>query len=121
MLPSPQNPPFSRRRASRVEAPDGVWVFWCCNGVEDVSRVRDLSSAGLFIVTLSPRSVGMKAKLDFLVQEGQISAEAVVRHTEPGEGLGLKFTTVKVQDWPHLAALLTRLQRVSCSRSKLQS
>ena len=102
----------------RVETPGSVWVYWRCNGKDDVSRVRDLGAGGLFITTPSPRTVGMKAKLDFLVQEGQIRAEAVVRHAEPGNGLGLKFTAVTQQDWEHLAALLTRLRNLSRSRGK---
>ena len=118
MLPSLQNITYSRRHTSRVETPEGVWIFWSCSGVDDVSRVRDLSSAGLFIVTPSQRPVGAKAKLDFLVQEGQICAEAVVRHAESGEGLGLKFTSEKEQDGPHLAALLTRLRNTSHSCRK---
>jgi hypothetical protein len=60
----------------------------------------------------------MKAKLDFLVEEGQIRAEAIVRHSEPGNGLGLKFTAVTEQDSPHLAALLARLRNLSRSRAK---
>jgi hypothetical protein len=60
----------------------------------------------------------MEANLDFLVQEGQIRAAAVVRHIEPDNGLGLKFTAVAEQDWPHLAALLTRLRNASRSRGK---
>jgi len=60
----------------------------------------------------------MKAKLDFLVQEGQIRAEAIVRHIEPGDGLGLKFTAVTEQDSPHLAELLTRLRNLSRSCGK---
>jgi hypothetical protein len=39
---------------------------------------------GLFIETDTPPVAGMSAELDFLVQEGQIRAEAVVRHAEPG-------------------------------------
>jgi hypothetical protein len=62
--------------------------------------------------------VGAKARIDFLVQEGQIRAEAIVRHIDPGKGLGLKFTAVTEQDWPHLAALLTRLRSLSRSRGK---
>lgn len=54
--------------------------------------------------------MGTKTRLDFLVQEGQIRAEAVVRHIQPGNGLGLKFTAVTEQDSPRLAALLTRLR-----------
>jgi hypothetical protein len=32
--------------------------------------------------------VGAVATIDFLVQEGQIRAEAVVRHVKPTSGLG---------------------------------
>jgi PilZ domain-containing protein len=116
--PFPQTPSYSRRHTSRVEAPDGVWVYWRCNGMDEVSRVRDLSAGGLFIAASDPRPVGTKAKLDFLVQEGQIRAEAIVRHMESGNGLGLKFTAVTEQDWPHLAALLGRLRSLSRSRGK---
>ena len=116
--PFPQTPSYSRRHTFRVETSDGVWIYWRCNGVDDVSRLRDLSLGGLFIATPSPRPAGMKAKLDFLVEEGQIRAEAVVRHIKPGNGLGLKFTAVTEQDWEHLAALLTRLQNLSRSRRK---
>jgi hypothetical protein len=115
---SPQTPSYSRRHTSRVEASDDVWVCWRCNGRDDVSHVRDVSAGGLFIATKVRRPLGMKAKLDFLVQEGQIRAEAIVRHIEPSHGLGLKFTTVAEQDWPHLAALLARLRSPSRSRGK---
>jgi hypothetical protein len=50
------------------------------------------------------------AKLHFLVDEGQIRAEAAVQHAAPGKGLGLRFTAVHQQDRPQLAALLTRLR-----------
>jgi hypothetical protein len=116
--PSPQTPSYSRRHTSRVETPDGVWVYWRCNGRDEVSPVRDLSAGGLLIAAPSPRPVDTKARLDFLVQEGQIRAEAVVRHIEPGNRLGFKFTAVIEQDSPHLAALLTRLRSLSRSRAK---
>lgn len=112
---SPQTPSYSRRHTSRVESPDGVWVYWRCNGIDEVSRVRDLSAGGLFIAATSPLPVGTKARLDFLVHEGQIRVEAIVRHIVPGNGLGLKFTAVTEQDSPHLAALLTRLRSLSRS------
>lgn len=119
LLPFPQTPSYSRRHTSRVESPDGVWVCWRCENKDDVSRVGDLSAGGLFIATASPRPVGTKARLNFLVQEGQIRAEAVVRHIKPGNGMGLKFTAVTEQDSPRLAALLTRLRSSSRSRGKL--
>jgi len=83
--------------------------------------VRDVSAGGLFVATRLARAVGMRAEVDFLVQEGQIRAEATVRHAERGKGLGLKFTAVKEQDWPHLAALLTRLRHVARSHGKAKS
>src|SRR6266567_3829403 len=37
--PSPQTPSYSRRHTSRVETPDGVWVYCRCNGRDEVSPV----------------------------------------------------------------------------------
>ena len=85
-------------------------MYRCCHGREDVSRVRDMSMGGLSITTPEPRDEGVRARLHFLVQEGQIQAEAVVRHGKSGVGLGLKFTALSEQDRPKLAALLTRLR-----------
>ena len=87
-----------------------VWVCWQCDGREDVSRVRDLSLGGLFLETRSPRAIGSPTKVDFLVGEGQIRADAVVRHVAPGRGLGLKFIVVIEQDRLKLAALMRRLR-----------
>lgn len=101
----------SRRFSSRVQAPGNVWVYWKCQGREDVSLVRDMSMGGLFIETRELRPAGMLTRLDFLVEEGQIRADAVVRHARAGAGLGLKFTALSGQDRPKLAALLTRLRR----------
>jgi hypothetical protein len=39
---------YSRRMVSRVETGDDVWVYWSCCGIDDVSRVCDLSVGGLF-------------------------------------------------------------------------
>ena len=103
----------ARRFNSRVETPEGVWVYWSCAGRDDTSRVRNVSLGGVFIETRKPMVVGAKTELDFLVQDGQIRAEAVVRHVNPSRGVGLKFTAVKEGDRPHLAALLNRLSR-SC-------
>ena len=106
----PSNVP-SRRFTSRVYAPGDVWVYWKCQGREDVSQVRNMSMGGLFIETPLLRPAGTATRLDFLVAEGQIRADAVVRHVAAGAGLGLKFTALTEQDRPKLAALLTRLRR----------
>ena len=69
-----------------------------------------MSLGGLFVETPASRALGSTVKLEFLVQEGQIRADAVVRRVEPGRGLGLKFTAVIDQDSPRLAALMNRLR-----------
>jgi hypothetical protein len=75
-------------------------------GLEDTSRVRDLSVGGVFLETGDPRALGTTVRLEFLVQEGAIRAEVVVRYVSPGSGMGLKFTSVHRADAPRLAALV---------------
>jgi len=72
-----------------------------------------MSMGGLFIETPEPKAEGVLTRLNFLVQEGQIRADAVVRHAKSGVGLGLKFTAVSEQDRQKLATLLTRLRRTT--------
>jgi hypothetical protein len=101
-----------RRFSSRVEPEkNDVWVYWEGSGDRDLSRVKDLSTGGLFLQTSRPKRIGSTTNLHFLVQEGQIRAEAVVRHVKPGSGLGLKFKAVNEKDGPNLAALIRRLRR----------
>ncbi len=104
-------PSYSRRALSRLAASDDIWVCWRCNGRDDVSRVLDISVDGLFIQTphLSVKE-GMPTKLDFLVQEGRIKADTVIRHVKRGSGLGLKFLAVADDDRSRLKAVLTRLR-----------
>jgi hypothetical protein len=103
----------SRRIHSRVETLGGVYVYWRSAGHEHLARVRNLSMGGLFIETDTPQVARMSAQLHFLVQEGQIRADAVVRHAEPGRGLGLRFTAVRNEDRLHLAELMNRLRSSS--------
>jgi PilZ domain len=100
----------SRRRTSRISVAEGVWVYWECPSGRDVSRVKDLSPSGLYIETRARKREGELLNLHFLVQEGQIRAEAVVRHTTPGRGVGMKISSVPSQDAPCLHRLLTRLR-----------
>jgi hypothetical protein len=103
----------SRRLNSRIETPGNVWVYWRCGGSDDISRVRNVGIAGLFIETRKLAVVGAKTELEFLVQEGRIRVDAVVRHLQAGHGLGLKFVAVSDGDCPHLVALISRLRNLS--------
>jgi hypothetical protein len=68
---------------------------------------------GLFLKTPRVKPVGTVVNLHFLVQEGQIRADANIRYVKSGGGLGLKFAAVSQEDRPRLAALLTRLRGLS--------
>jgi len=81
-----------------------------CKGREEKSRVRYLSLGGLLVETAKPTAVGASVNLYFLVQEGQIRAEAVVRHVKRG-GLGLKFSAMADKDQKHLKVLVARLRK----------
>ena len=98
-----QKPSYPRRFFSRVETRVDVWVYWCFKEREETSRVRDLSLGGLFVETAKPIAVGASVKLHFLVQEGPIIAEAVVRPVKSG-GLALKLSDMGNEDQKRLRA-----------------
>jgi hypothetical protein len=103
----------SRRFYSRVETSGNVWVYWDCDGRADISPVLDMSMGGLFLKTPTVKPVGSLINLHFLVQEGQIRADATVRYVRSGNGVGMKFAAVRQEDRPRLAALMTRLRSAS--------
>jgi PilZ domain-containing protein len=88
-------------------------VYWRSAGHEHLALVQNLSMGGLLIETDTPTVTGMSAQLHFLVQEGQIRADAVVRHAEPGRGVGLRFTALRNEDRQRLVELMKRLRRSS--------
>ena len=100
-----------KRSTSRVHANEDVWVCWRCDGHDAISRVRDISVGGLSLEVSNRRAaVGQTATLDFLVQEGPIRVECVVRRVEIGHRLGFKFTAVTDAHRSHLAKLISRLR-----------
>jgi len=92
----------------RLPATRDVWVYWECRGLCDVSRVRDLSTGGIFIETPRRRPKGELIQVHFLVQEGQISLDSVVAQALPTQGLGLKFQALANKDISKLSLLLER-------------
>lgn len=95
---------------SRVETSESVWVYWSCDDRADISPVRDIGMGGIFLKTSKARPVGSRVSLHFLVQEGMIRADAVVKYVRSGSGVGMKFAAVSQEDRPRLAALMTRLR-----------
>ena len=109
-----------RRRYKRVETRQGVSVYWASEKLEDTALVRDVSLGGLFVATQEALAVGATLRLDFLVQEGAIRAAGIVRHAEPGRGMGLKFTSVRGEDLQHLVELVNRLAAHSSIRPSMR-
>jgi hypothetical protein len=117
---APQSASHFRRRNSRVDAGESVYAFWSCDGHDCLSRVRDLSLGGLFIESPMQESLDAPVNLHFLADEGQIHANAVVRHVKPGKGLGLKLIAINDQDCQRLAGLIQRVRtspEVRCPRA----
>lgn len=106
---SQQKPLYSRRFFSRVEPPEGVWVYWHSKEREDTSPVRDLGLGGLFVQTARPAAVGASVKVYFLVQEGLIRISAAVQHAD-SNGLGLKFSAMRDEHRQRLNELMARLR-----------
>ena len=110
-MPSGQNP--SRRFTSRVAASD-LWAFWNCKKHDGLSRVLDLSlgGLGLSIEKTERVVVGEKVHIHFLAPEGQIRADAVVRHVR-ADKLGLKFIAIHDDDRSPLTALIIRVRNLA--------
>jgi len=64
---------------------------------------------GLFINTLKVCPVDATVKLNFLVEDGEITAEATVRYVKAGSGLGLQFKSVRSEDHVRFATMIKRL------------
>jgi hypothetical protein len=79
--------------------------------LKDTSRVKDLSVGGLFIETRKACPVGATVELHFLVQDGEIRANATVRYVKAGSGLGLQFETVRGEDQARFATMVKRLMQ----------
>ena len=99
----------TRRRHPRVRTPQGVFVLWRWGRTEDTSRVKDLSLGGLFVETKKVCPVDAGVKLNFLVEDGGITAGASVRHVKAGSGLGLQFKSVRSEDRVRFATMIKKL------------
>jgi hypothetical protein len=102
-----------RRRTMRLHAPSDVWVYWESGHLWDVSHVRNVSFAGLFIETHRSRSKGDLVHVHFLVAEGQIRLDGTVTRAQSANGLGVKFLSVTNEDIPQLTDLINRIRSTS--------
>lgn len=99
------------RRSPRTKVSKGIWVSWQTTGASasTVSRVRDLSIGGVFVFTPAPPTVGTAVKLLFVLPEGEVRIEGVVRYAELKKGMGVEFTRMGTGDGARFGELLRRL------------
>lgn len=106
--PMPDAPSKNDRRYSRIPTPKGVWVAWQDGGRQEVSRVMDLNSGGLFVTTENPCAVGTSISILLSVPEGEIRGRAVVRNLSM-KGMGVEFVELREQDAVRIQQLIARL------------
>jgi PilZ domain len=109
IIPAMNDEAKPKRRYARIATPKGIWVAWQTPDAQGVSRVRDLNVGGLFIATPTPAPVGATLSLLFSVPEGEIRSRSRVRNVKPGEGMGVEFTDMTLQDRTRLETLIMRL------------
>lgn len=101
--------PSRNRRYPRIGLPKGMHVAWQGRGLRTVARVATLGLGGLFIDAKSPPEVGEVIRVYFEVPNGEVRATAVVRHSVPGEGMGIEFASMDPEPRARLLQLLRRL------------
>jgi hypothetical protein len=73
------------------------------------ATVADLSLGGCYVEMPLPLQPGTKLKLGIWLGQVKACADAVVAHTTPGLGAGLKFTEISSQDLDHIRRFLQSL------------
>jgi len=99
------------RRSTRVAVSRGIWVSWRVDGPSSVSRVRDLSLGGVFILTTTVVPPGTTVQMLFSLPEGEMRLQGIVRYAEAEKGVGIEFTRVGTADGARLRELLRRISR----------
>ena len=95
-----------RRKYPRHKAPKGMFVGWKSSGQRMVSRAETVGMGGLFLHTPAPVALGSVVELLFDLKTGEIRARAIVRHCNPGRGMGVQFMQMLPADRARLSKFL---------------
>jgi hypothetical protein len=77
-------------------------VMWRYAGRRFMSPVHDLSINGAFIELEEPPTLGTILQLQFRVVSKIARAQAVVRRSVPGKGMGVELVAIEQEDRAHL-------------------
>jgi hypothetical protein len=100
---------IEKRRLPRIVLPRGMSITWRGGEKSVVSRVQTISAGGLSIASPEPASSGELLHVFFEVPAGEISAQAVVRHSREGQGMGVEFVAMSDEGRARLDHLLKKL------------
>jgi tetratricopeptide (TPR) repeat protein len=81
-------------------------VAWKSSGQRTVSRAETVALGGLFLHTPEPPAEGTVVELLFDLKSGEIRARAIVRHSNPGRGMGIQFIQMQPADRARLDKFL---------------
>ena len=95
-----------RRRHNRFEPLSQMQVAWRSDGEYAICVISDLSAGGAFIHTAEPAAVGTILHLLLDVPSNAIRAQAIVRHTVAGQGMGIELQSMTQDDQERFESLL---------------
>jgi len=102
---------IEKRKRPRVVLPKGMNISWRARGESVLSKVETISAGGISIVALEPPPKGELLHVCFEVPTGEVSAQAIVRHSRSGVGMGVEFTAMSDEGRARLDQLLQKLLR----------
>jgi hypothetical protein len=106
-----EEPGAEKRKLPRIILPRGMDISWRARGESILSKVQTISAGGVSIVAPEPPPTGELLHLCFEVPTGEVSAQAIVRHSRNGVGMGVEFTAMSDEARARLDELLQKLLR----------
>jgi hypothetical protein len=94
------------RSYPRLSSPTGTILAWQTAGKRFVSSVDNLGLGGIYIRTPDPPAAGTFIQLLMDVPAGEVRARAVVRTSQPHQGMGVKFVAMQPEDRARFARWL---------------
>ena len=86
-----------------------MWVSWEFGKYSITSLVEDFSIGGAFIASHEAMAVGSRLDLHFLLPEGQIRVQAIVRNVREGRGMGVEFVSMGGREFDLILKAIQRL------------
>lgn len=97
---------FEKERRYPRYKPQGLVIGWRSRATRMASRAEMVGMGGLFLHTKEPAPVGSIVELFFDVKGGEVRAQAVVRDSVTGKGMGVQFVQMRPDDRARLSQFL---------------